>query len=665
MADLSQITLLPAIQVQGPSQSAQGTTSQANAILNAQPTGSLLQGFIINRDPSGNPIVRTDKGDIPFTSNFFLKIGSEVVIRVGNSAGNAIANLISVDGYSPEEAQKISAFSQDQDVILSPQLKSQASATAANAQTKEAGFTVSGTIVSQPKTDTPDAPPLPNGTQITLKIVSYTSPATAQLPLQNAATAPDEPNAPATSSFYATYARASAVATPPSPLNPANPAQAPTTQATLPTVASNVTTAPLTPAIPANQAAAPSALVATPVITASTVTPAAQSGLPPAVTTATPPQTATPPLTTQAANTPVTTPAPPQPQPSLIPSAAPTILASPPVAQPAVSVNTTLTPTVYNAATQQAPQTQAVLSATVIGVESSGEPLIQSPIGLIRLQASPPIQAGSQITFEVVQTELASRQATTVLSSNTQPAPIKELAQQWTSIQQIFALLSGRSTLTELDDLLATNSPANASAAPNTQPNTLSGQSISSALLVFLSAVRRNDFNNWLGYSNVRHLQSQGHEELLTKAQAEFSSLAAQFTQSTPDQWQPLFFPIAADGMLQQVRLYVKRDRKQDGGQNDKNKEEDTRFVIEVDLTQLGELQMDGFIRKQDNNLQFDMIIRSLSGLSKEIQEDILRIYNDMGAITGYKGSIAFQAVREFPVNPMQDIAASGDDVFV
>jgi hypothetical protein len=50
MSELSQITLLPAVQVQGPTQVSGGTTSQPNAILNAQPTGSVLQGFIINRD---------------------------------------------------------------------------------------------------------------------------------------------------------------------------------------------------------------------------------------------------------------------------------------------------------------------------------------------------------------------------------------------------------------------------------------------------------------------------------------------------------------------------------------------------------------------------------------------------------------------------------------
>ena len=79
---------------------------------------------------------------------------------------------------------------------------------------------------------------------------------------------------------------------------------------------------------------------------------------------------------------------------------------------------------------------------------------------------------------------------------------------------------------------------------------------------------------------------------------------------------------------------------------------------MEVDLTQLGEMQMDGFVRRQESGVQFDLIIRSLQPLPAPVQQDILQIYNDAGAITGYKGSLAFQAVREFPVNPMEEIAA-------
>ena len=111
---------------------------------------------------------------------------------------------------------------------------------------------------------------------------------------------------------------------------------------------------------------------------------------------------------------------------------------------------------------------------------------------------------------------------------------------------------------------------------------------------------------------------------------------------------------------MQQVRLFVKRDRKNQPG-SPQEKSEDTRFVLEVDLSQLGELQLDGFVRTQPREVQFDMVIRSLLPLSKEIQQDILSIYDASGAIAGFRGGLSFQHVREFPVSPMQDINGNRD----
>lgn len=175
--------------------------------------------------------------------------------------------------------------------------------------------------------------------------------------------------------------------------------------------------------------------------------------------------------------------------------------------------------------------------------------------------------------------------------------------------------------------------------------------------MAFLAAMKNTDFRSWLGKDNARWLDESGQEGLMKKAVGEFMSMARQFSEAQPHHWQPLFFPVAVEGQIQQLRLFVKRDRKEKQGNEASDKTEETRFVLEVDLSQLGELQMDGFIRAKDKTLQFDLMIRSHTPLSQEVQQDILRIYNDTGAITGYKGSLGFQAMKDFPVNPMEEVA--------
>lgn len=65
-------------------------------------SGTLVEGFVVNRDASNNPILRTSMGDLKVTSDVFLKTGSEVVFRVDTSQAS-LARILSVDGMTPEE----------------------------------------------------------------------------------------------------------------------------------------------------------------------------------------------------------------------------------------------------------------------------------------------------------------------------------------------------------------------------------------------------------------------------------------------------------------------------------------------------------------------------------------------------------------------------------
>jgi len=315
-------------------------------------------------------------------------------------------------------------------------------------------------------------------------------------------------------------------------------------------------------------------------------------------------------------------------------------------------------------------QTGQIVTANVIGHEPTDESLLQTPIGTIRLAPGTTLPPRSTATLEITQITPPAAQNTTgvnapIIQTSPPTATLPQLAQQWSALQQIFDLLAGRPTNTGLDTPPAPPTP-NATNTPTPQP-TITPQSVSTGLMSFIAALRSGNFDDWLGKNNVKWLQDSGHTDVLQKAAGEFTTLATQFTAPpTPHQWQSLFFPVAVEGQLQQVRMYTKRDRKQDGGQGDNQKNkggDDTRFIIEVDLSKLGELQMDGFVRRADQSMQFDMIIRSLTALPKEIQQDILHIYNETGALTGYKGTLVFQSVKEFPVNPMNEIIASAKTV--
>jgi len=664
MADLTQITILPPQQVSGVHTSATspGITSQGTSpLLAVLPTGTILQGFIVNRDASGNPILRTERGDIPFATSFFLKIGSEVVIRIGNSAGAPLAHIITVDGQPPEIAQNISAFAQDADVIVSSQpgnrLNAATPVNIGQQSPLQPSATVIGTVIasSSPGVTVQAVQP---GTQLGLKVISVeaTSPAASEIvkgsPLTSQITSPT----PASTVSYATYARV-AVSTSAIPASAATIINTPEPVSAIPSQPTSGATA----AQPVNSIAvtssAPSAPPASP----------QQSVAPHTVTTA-----ATPAISSATAQYVSFSNAVAASSTSLLagkdlPFGLPSSFAVaghvPAALQSLLPEETSAPGTVAitPASTAKEPpalKTGSVVSGKVLGNDTTGEILVQTNAGVVRLQAGTAIPLGSNVTFQIT---TVSPPVTSDIPANSKPAPLLELAQQWTSLQRIFTQLGSMPTPTGLEGLLLAPS---AQSHPGGLVPEVTGQAISNGLLLFIAAMRGGNFRSWLGEDNARWLDDHGNMNLQKKAEAEFVGLSRHYAEATSHHWQPLFFPVAVDGILQQVRLFVKRDRKQQGANPaDPKADEDTRFVVEVDLTQLGELQMDGFIRKQEKSLQFDMIIRSLTPLTKEIQDDILNIYTNTGALTGYKGSLTFQAVKAFPVNPMEEIVASGGTV--
>lgn len=545
MADIRLITILPVPGVAQPAGVPSATTYAGPVIANF-PTGSILSGFIVNRDPQGNPILRTDKGDIVFASRFFLKIGSEVVIRIENRAGHTQAHILSVNGQTPEQAEAQSAFAQDPEVIVGRETGAgQAhSGTTQSAQSFAAAIIrpvqthlVSGTLLAAAPPVQGEPPAMPAGTQLILKLLTMQA-------------------APA----YATEATS----------------------------------------IPASAAAAqPHSGAGQP----------AQANIPAAYT---PYQ--------KLAEQPAAAAA--QPTPAHRPEAAPTALPG------------------------------QTLAATIVTSDAGGSTLAHTPLGTVRLSLPFTGTPGNTLIFSIESIDMEPPVAHAPGQPETGETPLTELAMRWDSLKQMVSLLA-----------LANESFGQTIGQPylpvmlnNPQQATLAPQQISAGLMLFIAALRGGDFRNWLGKANAQWLERAGHGELLKKAQGEFSTLAQLATQpATPGHWQALFFPLAMAGELHQVRFFTKRDRKQKQSPQQPDTD-DTRFVVEVDMSQMGEIQMDGFIRRGEQQVQFDLMIRSLKPLEESVQSDILRIYTQTGEITGYRGLLLFQAVRQFPVNPMEEL---------
>jgi len=668
MVDVRLINIIPTSQTVQNVQQATVTQGGSQTAISL-PVGSTLSGFIINRDSAGNPILRTQNGDVLFESNLFLKIGSEVSIRIQNTGGSTLARILSINGQPPEIAlaQPSSLTDTPDDVLLNAMGTSRtaaanpvnisASSTPAATVAPSAIISANSTLNVSPSSLTAvllsDAPPaattwgntnvVPAGSQLTLRLLALNPQTPGQQPGQNtqatatpvvsgATLAAQTPtNVTGNPQLYAVYARAAGV-----PLT---------------TTARSTNTTP----------AAPTAGTISTLDTPEIVQPTTLNN------------TAANTVATQAAGTQQQLPATP-----VLPSAnnaVPVIAASPvPVkTDPLADVDplaVTPSPAATTIATNttnhedspplpyyRPPQQGQVVVGVVIGHEPTGEALLQTPVGVLRLPPGTNLATGSQLTVEIDTINPPAQALPAATLTGATAAPITELSQQWSSLQHIFQLLAGRLGTSDMGvifpqmAILGENAPSTAATRPD----------FSSGLLFFASALKGGNIRDWLGRDNTQWLDDNGHGQLLQKASSEFSAMAQQFTRPPEGHWQSLFFPVAVENELQQMRLFVKRERKnsEQSASRAVNPEDDTRFVLEMELSQLGQMQMDGFVKRQQSQMQFDLVVRSHTALPKEVEQDILEIYQSTGELTGYKGTIQFQTVKAFPVNPMEELAAA------
>ena len=112
---------------------------------------------------------------------------------------------------------------------------------------------------------------------------------------------------------------------------------------------------------------------------------------------------------------------------------------------------------------------------------------------------------------------------------------------------------------------------------------------------------------------------------------------------------------------ITQIKLFSRRHRNH-GDDGDGNEGGD-RFVVELNLSSLGAVQMDGLYRAK----QLALILRTQETLTQQMRREITAIFEDATARSGIKGTLAIQVTRRFPVAPLDEMREhrAGNRLFV
>lgn len=307
------------------------------------------------------------------------------------------------------------------------------------------------------------------------------------------------------------------------------------------------------------------------------------------------------------------------------------------------SPQATLTPGIEPEVVQQqpAPTTPAAntLSGVVIAQESDGSAIVQTSVATLRLPSEVPLPRGTQLALEISHVEhgLDMYAANQLPRSFQTGSPATDaLLKGSTVLDALFKQITGMSTHTAKD------------VAEEIIPQP--GKQFGNKILQFIASVKQDTLPE-----NIKQaLPKEMVEQLsLSRTAPEFSSLKTAMAEAPPPQWSFMLVPVMQGDEMHHMRWFK---RKQEREAHNKEGGDGTRFVVELETHNLGQIQLDGLFFNQPKNKEFDLVVRSQKPFSDEEQEQIASIYNNYGEITGYRGSLRFEQTQAFPVQPLADI---------
>ena len=267
----------------------------------------------------------------------------------------------------------------------------------------------------------------------------------------------------------------------------------------------------------------------------------------------------------------------------------------------------------------------------VTGLTRAGEPVVDTALGTLILGLKASLPSGTRLLLELL--NVSPLQSQTMAGDAARSA----------------ALAFGWPALDEALELLETPGGPTPRVVP--QP----GPRLTSTILYFLQALSGGDLRGWLGGQAAGTLERAGRGDLLTRLNSDLVQLA-RLGETAGSEWRFLPIPLFDGTPVQQLRLFLRRRRTAQGGDGAEKGDEATRFILDVELSRIGDMQLDGLVRDR----RFDLILRTRHPLSDEMRRDIAEIFDDANGAAGHQGQISFQVSGHWSFIPLESSSEAG-----
>jgi hypothetical protein len=258
----------------------------------------------------------------------------------------------------------------------------------------------------------------------------------------------------------------------------------------------------------------------------------------------------------------------------------------------------------------------------VIGrVINSGiaETLIDTPLGLLAVQRRLTLAADTLIAFERLE-EIAPPSVTADTPSR----------------------VGGWPALEEAINVLAQASP-DLAARLRAELMPSSGPDLAGTLLFLWGSLYQSE---WPGTGIATALASADHAKLAQRLSDDADELRRLENDPATGDWRVLTLPLFAGLIILPLRLFVRRRRPE------APPDELTRFAIEVELSGLGPLQLDGMLR----GAHLVLVLRSHRGLPLELRQEAGAVYRRALQDWSMTGDLSFATAAQFALTPLSNL---------
>ncbi len=164
---------------------------------------------------------------------------------------------------------------------------------------------------------------------------------------------------------------------------------------------------------------------------------------------------------------------------------------------------------------------------------------------------------------------------------------------------------------------------------------------LAAALLRFLAALGGDDGAGWPSPAAQRLLDRRA-PTLLPRVAEEMREATRLFEPPTPGDWRSAILPFVTPDGTRTLRFSRRGGRQ---GQTADGAPAGTRFMVDIRLSRLGRVQLDGLVPADAR--RFELMVRTEAPLPGDVRDTIRAVFAEATALGGLGGALGFQASPE------------------